>query len=86
MNEIPCPPDMYEQCPVFEGEGQCYTDNHHEYWPQNKYRDGVGKVFRALAVNQTVMCRFLHNEEHAGGPPPKPSREDMLNTINKNKG
>jgi len=79
---VPCPPEMFENCRVFQAEGECYEDTHHEYWPSNEYRDRVGKKFARLAVNQTVMCRALHQEAHVLPPPLKPTRDYMLEVIN----
>lgn len=82
----PCPAESLGQCPVFEAEGECYEDTHHEYWPRSEYRTKVEREFRGLEVNQIEICRWLHNQIHAerrrSG---KPSRKEMLNVIQEEK-
>lgn len=82
MEYVPCPPERRENCQVFEAQGECYEDIHHEYWPRRAYRDRVAKKFVRLAINQTVMCRAIHQDIHAEAPPQKPTRDEMLEAIN----
>lgn len=80
---IPCPGG---DCPVKRVEGKCYQDIHHEYWPKKDYKSDVEKEFRGLLVNQTFICRALHNAIHASqDPPEKPSRDEMLVAIQEEK-
>lgn len=81
---VPCPDEMRERCPVFEKEGRCYEDTHHEYWPAKRYRGKTEKDFIRLVINQTVMCRNLHNKEHQKPPPEKPTIQEMQEVINAN--
>ena len=77
---------MYQNCRVFEAEGECYQDVHHEYWPRSEYRTPVERQFRGLEVNQQFICRALHNAIHAekrrSGKPP---RKEMLRVIQEEK-
>lgn len=83
---IPCPPDIFEQCRVFEKEGECYEDVHHDYYPHPDYKTPVEREFRGLEINQKFMCRALHNAIHAQRTPPeKPPRKEMLEVIHKEK-
>ena len=60
----------------------CYGDSHHEVWPRRDYKTGVEKRYRRLGVNIVQLCRSEHEEIHAGPPPEKPSRDEMLQAIN----
>lgn len=79
---IPCTPEQMAECKWADTRKGCYEDVHHEYWPRKEYKTKVEKAFRGLVMNQTVMCRSLHDEEHAGPPPEKPTRDEMLEVIN----
>jgi hypothetical protein len=85
MEGVGCSPEMIERCRVFRVEGRCYEDTHHGYWPERDYKSDVEKEFVRLAINQTVMCRALHQEEHVKPPPVKPTRDQMLEVINGNR-
>lgn len=79
---IPCPDGMYENCPVFDSEGECYQDEHHDYWPRRDFVRKIEKRFRNLPENKVFICRALHNAIHATTPPPeKPTREEMINAL-----
>ena len=83
---FPCPADTIGHCPVFETEGECYEDRHHEYWPRSEYTTKVEREFRGLEVNQIVICRALHNGIHARRRrSEKPPRKEMLRAIQKEK-
>lgn len=83
METIPCPAAGTPDCPVYEQEGECYTDIHHRYWPSSKYKSRVEKEFRQLEVNKVDICRWLHNTIHATeGPPVHPTVEAMRRVIN----
>lgn len=83
MENIPCPPEMVNNCRVFVAEGRCRQDIHHEYWPRADYTTSVEKEFRELEVNKEFICRALHNFIHAKNrASDKPSRATMLEAIN----
>jgi len=73
------------------GVGSCYDCNsfpaclteHHLYWPEHDYTgDPVSRTFHDLPVNKMLVCRKMHDDFHeTEEPPPKPSREDMLQAI-----
>lgn len=80
---VPCPPELFENCRVFEEEGECYQDRHHKFWPRPDYTTAVERTFRGLEVNQLFICRALHNAIHATeAAPQKPTRKKMLDAIN----
>ena len=73
---------MYENCPVFELEGECYEDRHHVYWPASQYGTRVERQFRQLDENKVLICRWIHNTIHGVAlPPQKPTRNKMLEAM-----
>lgn len=86
MESFPCSPEDRENCRVFEREGECYEDVHHEYWPERDYKTKVERQFRALEINKVFICRALHNEIHARRRrSEKPPRKEMLRAIQEEK-
>lgn len=74
-DRIPCNPDT--PCKLRELE-QCREDLHHEAYPKSAYRTALEKKFRNHVMNKVVMCRAMHDEEHAQWlVPKKPSPEEM---------
>ena len=61
-SEIPC---------RYREEDECFEDLHHEAWPKSEYRTKLEKKFRNHVMNKTVMCRAMHDDEHAQGLPPR---------------
>lgn len=83
-DRIPCNPDW--ECPIRETEG-CREDLHHEAYPKSEYRKGVEKRFRDHVMNKVIMCRAMHNEEHAQWLiPKKPSRDEMRQLMEEHNG
>ena len=77
---------MYGACPnaneTCRYAPDCYSDEHHAYWPKRRYKSQVEKEFRNLPENREMMCRAEHDELHATERPPlKPSRQEMLQAI-----
>lgn len=86
MERQPCPPEMRERCRVFESEGRCYEDVHHENWPRNDYKTEIEREFRELDSEKILICRALHNAIHARKrKSDKPTRNEMLDAIQKEK-
>jgi hypothetical protein len=72
---IPCNPDI--PCKYRE-EDECFEDLHHEAYPKSAYRTELEKKFRNNILNKVMMCRAIHDEEHAQQlPPKKPSVPEM---------
>lgn len=72
---IPCSPVI--PCKYREREG-CFEDLHHEAHPKSDYRTELEKKFRNWIMNKVVMCRQMHDEEHAQGLiPRKPTHEEI---------
>lgn len=83
MENLPCPPEIKNQCPIFDLEGECYEDRHHLYWPASEYSSRIEKQFRQLDSNKITICRWLHNTVHLVTlPPEKPTRNEMQRRIN----
>lgn len=61
-DHVPCNPDVY--CNLRETIG-CFEDIHHEAYPKSQYRTTLEKEFREHVMNKVLMCRMIHNEEHA---------------------
>lgn len=81
---VPCPMRNTEACPIYLQEGECYEDDHHQYWPSNEYTSRTEKQFRTLGSHVVRMCRFIHNTLHAVTlPPEKPTVAEMKRAINK---
>lgn len=59
---IPCSPNI--PCKYRE-EDECFEDLHHEAYPKSDYRTGLEKRFRNHVMNKVIMCRAMHDEEHA---------------------
>lgn len=72
-----CTPEQIAECPL----QQHFSDTHHEYWPRNMYRDGLGKTFRELPENKEQLCRNEHNQRHEESPPPRPGKQQMIQAI-----
>lgn len=82
MESLPCPQEMIGECRVFQTEGHCRQDIHHEYWPKNEYTTATEKEFRELEINKRFICRALHNAIHAANrASDHPSRAVMIETI-----
>lgn len=72
---IPCNPNT--PCKYRE-EDECFEDIHHEAYPKSAYRTALEKRFRNNVLNKVLICRAVHDDEHAQGLiPKKPSPEDM---------
>jgi hypothetical protein len=80
---------MRETCPTPDSNcplKKCFGDTHHLYYPASWYKGIVELAFRNLPENKEFLCRREHNERHATEEPPeKPSREFMLNAIQRAK-
>lgn len=76
MEKVLCNPSP--DCKYFPG---CHGDIHHKWFPRKDYRTSLEKQFRQDSRNKVLSCRRLHDEEHAGNPPPKPDREFMLRFL-----
>lgn len=70
-------------CKYFNSPTGCFTDTHEIYYPRRDYKTAIEKQFRKLGCNVVKICRRVHDEIHAQNPNgvPKPSREEMLQTI-----
>lgn len=83
---VPCSAANTEACPIFVQEGECYEDQHHQYWPSPDYSSRTEKQFRQLEVNKLTICRWLHNTIHAVVLPPEhPTTAQMRKAINEEK-
>lgn len=59
-----------------------FADDHHIWWPANRYNTPLEKDFRNLECNIVRgICRCMHDLEHLKRPPEKPSREVMLDAV-----
>lgn len=78
-DRIPCSPDI--PCRYRE-EDECFEDLHHEAYPKSAYRTELEKKFRNHVMNKVIMCRAMHDEEHAQWLiPKKASPEEMRRLI-----
>lgn len=81
MSYSPCP-NANEGCRFYETELGCVQNEHHLYWPKQRYTGSVERQFRQLPENRVDMCMAEHAELHATEQPPKkPSRAAMLVAI-----
>lgn len=72
-------PNPRPDCPY---SGECFSDEHHLYFPRVDYHDIMGTEFRNLPENKEQICRWDHQERHeVEEPPEKPSREQMLGAL-----
>lgn len=79
---IPCSPDI--PCKYRE-EDECFEDIHHEAYPKSAYRTALEKKFRNHVMNKVLICRAIHDEEHAQGlPPRKPTAEEIRRILDGN--
>lgn len=80
LEGTPC--DESVPCGLRETTG-CFEDVHHKYFPRRSYRTPLEKEFRELPENKVVICRQLHNDEHATiEPPDKPPISEMRQRVN----
>lgn len=71
--EIPC---------RLRADGLCREDIHHEAYPRTDYRTTLEKKFRNYVLNKVLICRALHDDEHAQHiPPVKPSVASMKRSL-----
>lgn len=71
MERIPCA--NQDSCRWQALEMGCHEDVHHQFWPRRHYKTSTEKRFRELPENKVLICRNLHDEEHAlFEPPTKP--------------
>lgn len=74
-DRIPCNPEI--PC-KYRVEDECFEDIHHEAYPKPEYRTKLEKKFRNHVMNKVLICRAMHDEEHAQMlPPKKGSPEEM---------
>lgn len=73
-----CPEPNKPGCPYAR---RCYSDQHHLFWPANRYKTGLEKRFRQLPENKEQTCRWEHDEAHFEAPPIKPSIQEMRDAI-----
>lgn len=74
-DRIPCNPDI--PCKYRDTSG-CYEDLHHEAWPRRDYITPLEKRFRNHVLNKVIICRAIHDDEHAQGLiPVKPHPAEM---------
>lgn len=75
MERIPCNPET--PCTLRDTTG-CFEDEHHEAYLKRDYRTKTEKKFRNHIMNRVMMCRMMHNDEHAQWLiPRKPSPQEM---------
>lgn len=56
-----------EHCPVTQQEGNCFSDDHHLYWPRKKFRkDRLAREFRNHPLNQVKLVKCQHNSSWSG--------------------
>jgi len=78
-DHIPCDPNT--PCKLRDTIG-CYEDIHHEAYPRRKYRTALERKFRDHVLNKVLICRAIHDEEHAQWLiPTKPTVEEMRKVI-----
>lgn len=78
-DRIPCNPAT--PCKYRETDS-CFEDLHHEAWPRRDYTTPLEKRFRNHVLNKVIICRAIHDDEHAQGLiPVKPTREEMRRFI-----
>jgi phytoene dehydrogenase-like protein len=77
------PPDVQLECdPANCRFPEPFKDRQHVYHPRTEYKTATEKRFRNLGGNVIRMCRCMHERwDNAYDPPPKPSREVMLEAI-----
>jgi hypothetical protein len=77
-DRIPCVPET--PCKLRETIG-CREDIHHEAWPKPEYRTALEKKFRNHVMNKVIMCRAMHNEEHAQQLVPKKGTPEEMKRL-----
>ena len=69
INGLVRPPQLLdcigEKCPIVQKKGYCFTDEHHLYWPNEKFMTS-GSLVREFCLdrhNRIAMARCRHNSE-----------------------
>lgn len=63
-------------------EHGCFSDTHHNYFPENRYVSKLDKQFRDLQDNTEQLCRDDHEYLHETTlPPKKPTPLEMVAAI-----
>lgn len=80
MERIPC--QNQDVCRLRDMPRGCFEDVHHLYYPRRDYTTSIEKRFRQLDENKVLICRALHDDEHAlWEVPEKPDLELMKMAV-----